>query len=140
MEAKLGDMFAKYERTEGFDDFWSRWPDKRNKHNARKAWAKMRRSERKLATERCVKWCEQWRKDNPQASHIHASTYLNQKRWEDLDEQGEKATRSKDEIARFWAEKINGGGFVPRNAISAEIKAHMVFTNLVDADTLRAFE
>ena len=69
-----------------FEDFWAKWPDKKNKHSAEKAFKKLKPDERTKAVDRVGTWAVKWRKDNPDASHIHASTYLNQKRFLDSDE------------------------------------------------------
>jgi hypothetical protein len=66
-----------------FEEFWRRWPDKRAKHVAQKAWARLAPAERKVAADRCASWCRDWRKHNKEASHILASTYLNQRRFLD---------------------------------------------------------
>lgn len=69
-----------------FDSFWRFYPRKAGKEAARKAWAKLRPDEHIMqlildnVRERVEKG--EWRKDN-QSYILHASTYLNQKRWED---------------------------------------------------------
>ena len=80
-----------------FDSFWTFYPRKAGKEAARKAWAKLRPDEHIMqlildnVRERVEKG--EWRKDN-QSFILHASTYLNQKRWEDevLDQQTQKRT------------------------------------------------
>lgn len=68
-----------------FDEFWSAYPNKSGKVAARKAWSKNKCDEIKdeivLAVER-QKEMKQWKKDNGEFIP-HASTWLNQKRWED---------------------------------------------------------
>ena len=79
-----------------FDSFWRFYPRKAGKEAARKAWLKLRPDQHIMqmiddnVKERVEKG--EWRKDN-QSFILHASTYLNQKRWEDevLDQQ--KQTR-----------------------------------------------
>ena len=69
-----------------FDSFWRFYPRKAGKEAARKAWAKLRPDQHIMqmiadnVRERVEKG--EWRKDN-QSYILHASTYLNQKRWED---------------------------------------------------------
>ena len=69
-----------------FDSFWRFYPRKAGKEAARKAWAKLRPDQHIMqmiadnVKERVEKG--EWRKDN-QSYILHASTYLNQKRWED---------------------------------------------------------
>ena len=80
-----------------FDSFWTFYPRKAGKEAARKAWAKLRPDQHIMqmiadnVKERVEKG--EWRKDN-QSYILHASTYLNQKRWEDevLDQQTQKRT------------------------------------------------
>ena len=101
-----------------FDSFWRFYPRKAGKEAARKAWLKLRPDEHIMqmiannVKERVDKG--EWRKDN-QSFILHASTYLNQKRWEDevLDQQTQKRTDPEsiksvpvmDKITdRSWAE------------------------------------
>jgi len=101
-----------------FDSFWRFYPRKAGKEAARKAWLKLRPDDHIMqmiadnVKERVDKG--EWRKDN-QSFILHASTYLNQKRWEDevLDQQPQKRTDPEsiksvpvmDKITdRSWAE------------------------------------
>ena len=101
-----------------FDSFWRFYPRKAGKEAARKAWLKLRPEQHIMqmiadnVKERVDKG--EWRKDN-QSFILHASTYLNQKRWEDevLDQQTQKRTDPEsiksvpvmDKITdRSWAE------------------------------------
>jgi hypothetical protein len=101
-----------------FDSFWRFYPRKAGKEAARKAWAKLRPDEHIMqlildnVRERVEKG--EWRKDN-QSYILHASTYLNQKRWEDevLDQQTQLRTNPEsiksvsvmDKLVdRSWAE------------------------------------
>ena len=101
-----------------FDSFWTFYPRKAGKEAARKAWAKLRPDEHIMqlildnVRERVEKG--EWRKDN-QSFILHASTYLNQKRWEDevLDQQTQtrtdpesiKSVSVMDKLAdRSWAD------------------------------------
>jgi hypothetical protein len=101
-----------------FDSFWKFYPRKASKEAARKAWAKLRPDQHIMqmiadnVRERVEKG--EWRKDN-QSFILHASTYLNQKRWEDevLDQQTQKRTNPEsiksvsvmDKLVdRSWAE------------------------------------
>ena len=80
-----------------FDSFWKFYPRKASKDAARKAWEKLRPDQHIMqmiadnVRERVEKG--EWRKDN-QSFILHASTYLNQKRWEDevLDQQTQART------------------------------------------------
>jgi len=101
-----------------FDSFWKFYPRKASKEAARKAWEKLRPDQHIMqmildnVKERVEKG--EWRKDN-QSFILHASTYLNQKRWEDevLDQQTQKRTNPEsiksvsvmDKLAdRSWAD------------------------------------
>jgi len=103
-----------------FDSFWKFYPRKASKDAARKAWIKLRPDVHVMqmiadnVKERVEKG--EWRKDN-QSFILHASTYLNQKRWEDevVDQQTQTQTRTNpdsmksisvmDKITdRSWAE------------------------------------
>lgn len=71
-------------RAHSFDAFWASWPlAKTGKDAAKRAWGKLSPAQRRLATERSVDWCGSWVRANPRLNHIHPSTYLNNKRWED---------------------------------------------------------
>ena len=82
-----------------FDAFWKFYPRKASKDAARKAWIKLRPDVHVMqmiadnVKERVEKG--EWRKDN-QSFILHASTYLNQKRWEDevVDQQTQTQTRT----------------------------------------------
>ena len=82
-----------------FDAFWKFYPRKASKDAARKAWNKLNPDQNIMkmigdnVRERVEKG--EWRKDN-QSFILHASTYLNQKRWEDevVDQQTQTQTRT----------------------------------------------
>ena len=68
----------------GFEDFWSAWPlAKTAKAKAQAAFRKLTAEDRAKATEAVVTWAANWRRQHPQASDIHPTSYLNQRRWED---------------------------------------------------------
>ena len=72
----------------GFDDFWKIWPSKKCKDAARKAWRKMPIESKRLAFSAVRDgWFERWQSESPQANPIHASSFLNGKRWEDEPQQ-----------------------------------------------------
>ena len=101
-----------------FDSFWKFYPRKASKEAARKAWEKLRPDQHIMqmiadnVKERVEKG--EWRKDN-QSFILHASTYLNQKRWEDEVVDQQKQTRTDPEsikgvsvmdklVDRSWAD------------------------------------
>lgn len=68
----------------GFDDFWGFWPSKIGKDDARKAWRKLSidlRREAFVAVR--AGWFDRWQNAHPDANPIHASTFMNKKRWQD---------------------------------------------------------
>lgn len=69
---------------QGFDDFWEIWPSKKNKQNARKAWRKLSIDDKRSAYSAVrAGWFDQWQTASRDANPIHASTFLNSRRWED---------------------------------------------------------
>lgn len=66
-----------------FDHFWKKWPNKVSKQDARKAWKKLSLDDQRAAYSAVEFWWQSWRSRNPQASPIHAASYLNRRRWED---------------------------------------------------------
>ena len=103
-----------------FDLFWKFYPRKAGKDAARKAWEKLRPEIpiMKMIADNVRERVEkgEWRKDN-QSFILHASTYLNQKRWEDevIDQHTQTQTRTNPDsmksvsvmekiIDRSWAE------------------------------------
>jgi len=103
-----------------FDAFWKFYPRKASKDAARKAWTKLKPDQNimKMIADNVRERVEkgEWRKDN-QSFILHASTYLNQKRWEDevVDQKTQTQTRTNPDsmksvsvmekiIDRSWAE------------------------------------
>ena len=103
-----------------FDLFWKFYPRKASKDAARKAWNKLNPDQNimKMIADNVRERVEkgEWRKDN-QSFILHASTYLNQKRWEDevVDQQTQTQTRTNPDsmksisvmekiVDRSWAE------------------------------------
>lgn len=82
-----------------FDAFWKFYPRKASKDAARKAWNKLNPDQNimKMIADNVRERVEkgEWRKDN-QSFILHASTYLNQKRWEDevVDQHTQTQTRT----------------------------------------------
>lgn len=68
----------------GFSDFWNLWPSKVGKQDAIKAWRRLKLDDKRLAF-MAVRdgWFERWRQSQPDANPIHASRFLNGKRWND---------------------------------------------------------
>lgn len=71
----------------GFPEWWNEWGDKRAKQPAEKAWVKLSQEDRELAIERTVDYLARREAAESSGTWIphrpNASTYLNQRRWED---------------------------------------------------------
>ncbi len=111
-----------------FDKFWRDWPSKVGKAPARKAWYKMDKQDRHDATTAAGAWFTWWRKENPQASPIHAATYLNNRRWEDEYGGGPVDETS---ILAYYADLINGDKFIAQNAVTLDMQRRLVAAGLV---------
>jgi hypothetical protein len=67
-----------------FDEFWSLYPRKIAKATARKAWAKLSAEQHLMAAKAIQAHCDYWRAKETELEFIpHASSWLNQERWED---------------------------------------------------------
>lgn len=66
-----------------FDEFWAAWPNKVSKQAAEDAWRKLSEKDREDAFLSVSTWFPAWRDQHPQASPLHAATYLNKRRWLD---------------------------------------------------------
>lgn len=69
-----------------FSAFWDLWGPlggKVNRGSAEPAWNKLSADDREHAFNAAPSWFSAWRRANPSASPIHASTYLNKRRFED---------------------------------------------------------
>ena len=67
-----------------FNEFWSLYPRKIAKATARKAWAKLSAEQQLMAAKAIDTHCQYWRAKETELDFIpHASTWLNQERWED---------------------------------------------------------
>ena len=70
--------------TEMFDEFWSLYPRKIAKANARKAWQKLSAEQQLLAAKAINTHCEYWKAKETELEFIpHASSWLNGERYED---------------------------------------------------------
>ena len=67
-----------------FDEFWMLYPRKVAKASARKAWKKLTEEQQLLAAKSISNHCQYWKAKETALDYIpHASTWLNQERWED---------------------------------------------------------
>ncbi len=69
---------------DGFDSFWSEYPNKQAKIAAKRAWLKIKQDEREEVMSGLARWkrSESWLKDDGQFIP-HPATFLNQRRFED---------------------------------------------------------
>lgn len=119
-----------------FGEFWQKWPNKVAKSQAEKAWKKIKPADREIVVARCEAWFTAWRKTHPDATAIYASTFLNQKRWQDMDDAA--PVQNPNAAAEFWAKQINNpASFVPPSAITPTLAARMIETGLVTPETLK---
>jgi hypothetical protein len=67
-----------------FDEFWSLYPRKIAKANARKAWQKLSAEQQLMAAKAINTHCEYWKAKETELEFIpHASSWLNGERYED---------------------------------------------------------
>jgi hypothetical protein len=67
-----------------FDEFWQLYPRKVAKASARKAWKKLTEEQQLQAAKAISNHCQYWKTKETALDFIpHASTWLNQERWED---------------------------------------------------------
>jgi hypothetical protein len=78
-----GDVCVTSDKTP-FEEFWKIVWAKTNKAGAERAWKKLSEENRRKAIGLAAQFFRKWRADYPHASPIHPSTYLNNRRWEDL--------------------------------------------------------
>lgn len=94
-----------------FDEFWGQTPKAGSKHQAKKKFQSFSADARTAATESVQSYYAWWTKANPQASTLHVSTYLNQRRWEDDDwRPAEGSSQQSTDVLTYWAKEINGTG------------------------------
>jgi hypothetical protein len=120
-----------------FPDFWAEWPHKKNKFSAEKAFKKLKPGEREQATKYAAEWCKVWRKENPQASHIHASTYLNQKRFLDMDVDTSEPQPDTMAVCTMYADAILKGKSYMFKHINPQILSVILDHKLVTRDQCR---
>jgi hypothetical protein len=121
----------------GFADFWALLPAgaKSGKVSAEKAYKRLTPPRRKEARENVAAYYDWWRKQNPQASWLHPSTYLNQRRWED--EAFSPPPSAPQDRAAYWADQINAGRPISRFSVTPTLCEEMVSRDLVSRDILR---
>lgn len=69
--------------TDGFDLFWTDYPNKVNKKRAAKAWGRLSKSDQDAAHKSLDRFIASLPDFQKNPLKLHASTYLNDRRWED---------------------------------------------------------
>lgn len=116
----------------GFAAFWGQIPTgaKNGKVMAEKSFRRLSPSARQAAQDNVEAYYDWWRKTNKDASWLHPTTYLNQRRWED--EAWRPATPSSAvDVVAFWADSINAGRYVSPSTCGPELCRAMVARGLV---------
>ncbi len=73
-----------------FEAFWEIYPRKIAKYYAWKCWYRLNNSQKILAIQAIPKHVRMWKTSGQESEFLpHASTWLNQRRWEDVLEQAE---------------------------------------------------
>lgn len=123
----------------GFADFWASLPAgaKSGKVSAAKAYKRLTPPRRKEARENVAAYYDWWRKQNPQASWLHPSTYLNQRRWEDEAFSPPPKVGAPQDRAAYWADQINAGRPISRFSVTPTLCEEMVSRDLVSRDILK---
>jgi len=83
--------------TPEFEQFWKKYPsaNKGNKQNAFKAWKKLSSENKSLAEKDAIKFFQLQKKSNKDY-FLHCTTYLNNKRWEDIEDMGNVVSIDED--------------------------------------------
>lgn len=128
---------------EEFERFWRAYPRPKNRGRTRQLFDQAVKDHgispaflARAAKRHAVKKIE---KDQTARHFINGSdTWLDQRGWEDYPEEARQV--SIETAARFWAEKIEAGAFIPANAISAAVASEMLRLELVDHEMLRRID
>lgn len=123
-----------------FDDFWGKTPKTGSKHQSRRKFQSLSPANRTAATEAVQGYYAWWGKANPQASTLHVSTYLNQRRWEDDDWQQGKTTQAltKEQRMQVDVDRIKSGRSFLCKAITATQARYLMNAGLVTKSELDA--
>ena len=120
-----------------FENFWSQVPKKVGRHQAEKTFKKLSGQAQVLATDAVKPFYEWWRKENPQATWLHPSTYLNQRRWED--EEWQEASKPKPQVDPLEIAERNiksGKRFLCTN-IGTRVVSELLRTNRVTKEQIK---
>lgn len=136
----LSDPIRNETITDIWDRFWDSVPKKIGKHAARSAFNKLKPWDRRPAVDSVKPFYEWWRKENPQATWLHPSTYLNQRRWEDEEWQEaaakQKAAQEHDPLEAAERNIKSGKPYLCRSIGTAVIN-QLLSTNRVTQEQLR---
>ena len=133
----LFDESAKDVGAKPFGAFWLDTPKAGSKHVAMKSYNRLGPSQRKAAHDSVRRYYDWWRVKNRQASVLHVSTYLNQRRWEDDDWQ--VASKPKPQIDPLESAERNiksGKRFLCTN-IGTSVVSELLRTNRVTKEQCR---
>ena len=99
-----------------FDEFWMLYPRKVAKASAKKSWNKLSEEQQLAAAKAISNHCQYWKAKETALDYIpHASTWLNQERWEDelVITQKQIPLITNEQIEKAYKEEC---GKDPRNA------------------------
>lgn len=123
---------------ERWDWFWEAVPKKIGKHAARKAFEKLSVGNQVAAAKSVKPFYEWWRKENPNATWLHPSTYLNQRRWEDEEWQESSRPKNDPNAALDMYEKwIKDGSHLCKQHISNSVVTELLRQGRVTEDQIR---
>jgi hypothetical protein len=131
----MHDLFGdtKTLRNAAFADLWECLPTgaKSGKKEAQKAFAKLKAADQRAASDHVAAYYGWWRSANPQASWLHPSTYINQRRWEDEAWRPAPASVPSGDRLRFWADSIASGRYVSPATCGPALCRELVSAGLV---------
>jgi hypothetical protein len=118
-----------------FNSFWKLWPNKVKKPAARVSWNRLSAEDQRKILSLPRAGFDAWQKSQPNASPIHASSFLNQRRWED---EGLTSTTSANiDRAAALAETIKGGGYVAASYVSPDLAREVLGRKLATETELK---
>jgi hypothetical protein len=115
-----------------FGDFWTLYPRKVGKADARKSWGRMSEDQRKASLSVIESHTAMWVAEGRGTAHVpHASTWLNRESWEDevgfvptrdVRQVNSRATRNTDAMQRFMERQGDGSSNTPIESMFAQRK------------------
>lgn len=121
-----------------FEDFWAACPNPVSEQKARIAFGSLSKAEQGAAIGNVAEWYAWFARKYPAASTPNPATYLSGRRWQDLVKGARKPEPSDpDAVLGFWAEKINGSGYVSSSAVGPRLCRELVERGMVTEARLR---